>query len=60
MSRSEFARTIGAPASRAPHSAPSTFERIGRAWKVAVEVVRESRAMEKHAWNSNRLPYNGW
>jgi|APFre7841882724_1041349.scaffolds.fasta_scaffold695381_1 hypothetical protein len=60
MSRSEITRMIGAPASHASHSAARSFARIERAWKLAVEVVRESRAMEKHAWNSNRLPYNGW
>ena len=48
------------PASHAKNPAPWTLARIGRAWSLAVEIVRESRAMEKHAWNSNRLPFNGW
>jgi hypothetical protein len=60
MSRNNAIRTIAAPASHASNSALRTFARIERAWKLAAEIVRESRAMEKHAWNSNRLPYNGW
>jgi hypothetical protein len=60
MSRSETTRTIAAPASRAPVSARWTFARIGLAWKLAVEVLRESTAMERQAWNSDRSPHNGW
>jgi hypothetical protein len=60
MSHSNILRPIAVSVSHASNSAPWTFSRIGRAWKLALEIVRESRAMAQNAWNSNRLPYNGW
>lgn len=60
MSHSTYVRPIAVSLPHAATSAAWTVSRIGFAWKLALEILRESCAMAKSAWNSNRLPYNGW